>query len=115
MPGQRWPPTLEAAVYFICAEALTNVAKHARASHVQLQVISTDTQLRVEITDDGTGGADSATGSGLRGLADRAEALGGRLTITSRPGQGTRLIAELPLPDPLAPPGKLPPPEPGEP
>jgi signal transduction histidine kinase len=115
VPEQRGPPALESAVYFICAEALTNVAKHARASHVQLQVISTDTQLRVEITDDGTGGADSATGSGLRGLADRAEALGGRLTITSRPGQGTRLIAELPLPDPLATPGKLPPPEPGGP
>jgi signal transduction histidine kinase len=115
VPTQRWPPAVEAAVYFICAEALTNVAKHARASHVQLQVANTDAQLRVEIVDDGAGGADSVTGSGLRGLADRAEALGGHVTITSPPGQGTHLTAELPLPDPLATPGKLPPPERGEP
>ena len=105
VPAHRWPPALEAAVYFTCSEALTNVAKYAQASQVQLHVTSTDTQLRVEITDDGTGGADPANGSGLRGLADRIEALGGHLTITSPPGHGTRLTADLPLPGPLSPEG----------
>jgi signal transduction histidine kinase len=101
VPAQRWPPAVEAAIYFICSEALTNVAKYARASHVQLHITSTETRLRAEITDDGTGGADPAAGSGLRGLADRAEALGGHLTITSPPSHGTRLTADLPLPGPL--------------
>ena len=98
VPEQRWPPALEAAIYFICSEALTNVAKYSQATHVQLHITSTETRLRAEITDDGAGGADPAAGSGLRGLADRAEALGGHLTIASPPGQGTRLTADLPLP-----------------
>lgn len=101
VPAQRWPPALEAAIYFICAEALTNVAKYAHASQVQLHITSTETRLRAEITDDGAGGADPAAGSGLRGLADRAEALGGHLTVTSQPGHGTRITADLPLPGPL--------------
>jgi signal transduction histidine kinase len=99
VPAQRWPPALEAAAYFICSEALTNAAKYAHATHVQLSITSTETQLRAEIVDDGAGGADQTNGSGLRGLADRAEALGGHLTITSPPGHGTRLTAELPMPD----------------
>jgi signal transduction histidine kinase len=101
VPAQRWPPALEAAIYFICSEALANIAKYAQASQVQLHVTSNGTRLRAEITDDGVGGADPATGSGLRGLADRIEALGGHLTITSPPGHGTRLTADLPLPGPL--------------
>jgi signal transduction histidine kinase len=101
VPAQRWPSGLEAAVYFICSEALANVAKYAQATHVQLQITSTETQLRAEITDDGAGGADPAAGSGLRGLADRAEALGGHITITSPPGRGTHITADLPLPSPL--------------
>ena len=98
VPAQRWPAAIEAAVYFTCSEALTNVAKYAHASHVGLRITNTDAQLRVEITDDGAGGADPAAGTGLRGLADRAEALGGHLTITSPPGHGTRVTADLPLP-----------------
>jgi signal transduction histidine kinase len=108
VPPQRWPPAFEAAIYFTCSEALTNIAKHAHASRVRLHIASTDARLRVEITDDGAGGADPATGSGLRGLADRIEALGGHITITSPPGHGTRLLAELPLPDRPATSGELP-------
>lgn len=101
VPARRWPSPIEAAVYYICSEALANVAKYAQASHVELHITGTETQLRAEITDDGVGGADPAAGSGLQGLADRAEALGGHLTITSPPSQGTRLTADLPLPGPL--------------
>jgi signal transduction histidine kinase len=94
---QRWPAAIEAAAYFLCSEALANVTKYARASRVQIRVTNDETQLQVEVTDDGIGGASPAQGSGLRGLADRVQALGGRLTIDSPPGQGTRLIARLPL------------------
>ena len=100
IPPRRWPTTTEAAAYFLCSEALANTAKYAQASHVSVLITSNDDALRVEIADDGTGGADAAGGSGLRGLADRVEALGGRLTIISPPGQGTRLTAELPLSTP---------------
>ena len=100
IPPRRWPTTTEAAAYFLCSEALANTAKYAQASHVSVLITSNDDALRVEIADDGTGGADAAGGSGLRGLADRVEALGGRLTIISPPGQGTRLRAELPLSTP---------------
>ena len=109
VPTQRWPPALEAAVYFTCSEALTNVAKYAHATRVQLHITGTDSQLRVEITDDGVGGADPTEGSGLRGLADRIEALGGHLAITSPPGRGTHLTAELPVPDRPTTSGTLPP------
>ena len=100
IPPRRWPTATEAAAYFLCSEALANTAKYAQASHVSVLITSNDDALRVEIADDGTGGADAAGGSGLRGLADRVEALGGRLTIVSPPGQGTRLTAELPLSTP---------------
>ena len=99
VPAQRWQPSVEAAVYFTCSEALTNVAKYAGASQVELHIASTDTALRVEISDDGCGGADPAMGSGLRGLTDRVEALGGQITISSPIGRGTRLTAEIPLPE----------------
>jgi signal transduction histidine kinase len=87
---------LEAAAYFVCAEALTNVAKYAGATTVAIEVRREPGRLTVAITDDGAGGADPAGGTGLRGLTDRVEALGGRLTVDSAPGAGTRLVAELP-------------------
>ena len=83
------------------AEALANVIKYARASIVTVRVTCDDVSAHVEVADDGVGGADSATGSGLRGLADRVAALEGTLTVDSPPAQGTRIVAEIPLdPDP---------------
>jgi PAS domain S-box-containing protein len=91
--AERLPPSLEAAAYFIAAEALTNVAKYARASMASVSVGWEGEQLLVEIADDGVGGADPAGGSGLRGLADRVEAIGGTLAVVSPPGRGTRVRA----------------------
>jgi signal transduction histidine kinase len=96
-PSGRLPAAVEAAAYFVCSEALTNMAKYAQASHASVRLEIRDGVLVVEVADDGTGGADPAGGSGLRGLADRVEALGGRLRIDSPPGRGTRVTAELPL------------------
>jgi PAS domain S-box-containing protein len=96
LPAQRLPEPIEAASYYVIAEALTNVAKYAGASGARVRVGSLDGSVLVEVSDDGVGGADSAAGSGLRGLADRVEALGGRLDVTSPPGGGTRLRAEIP-------------------
>jgi signal transduction histidine kinase len=93
----RLAPAIEAAAYFVCSEALANVAKHAKASHATVNVEARRGLLLVEISDDGIGGVDLGHGSGLRGLADRVEALGGRLTVESFPGPGTCVIAELPL------------------
>jgi signal transduction histidine kinase len=93
------PPRVAVVAYFVCAEALANVAKHAAASRVTVTVTTGDGQLRVEIADDGIGGADPARGSGLRGLADRVETFGGTLWVESVPGRGTRLAAEIPLGD----------------
>jgi signal transduction histidine kinase len=91
------PERVAVAVYFVCAEALTNVAKHAAAAHIAVAVASSDGRVRVEIADDGIGGADPAHGSGLRGLADRVETFGGTLLVESTSGHGTRLAAEIPL------------------
>jgi signal transduction histidine kinase len=91
------PERVAVAVYFVCAEALTNVAKHAAAAHVAVVVTSSEGRVRAEIADDGIGGADPAHGSGLRGLADRVETLGGTLRVKSAPGHGTRLAAEIPF------------------
>jgi signal transduction histidine kinase len=91
------PKRVAVAVYFVCAEALTNVAKHAAAAHIAVAVTSSDGRVRVEIADDGIGGADPAQGSGLRGLADRVETFGGTLLVESTSGHGTRLAAEIPL------------------
>ncbi len=88
---------VEAAVYYVVAEALTNVAKYAGATAAAVKVASAGGLVRVEVTDDGMGGADPARGSGLRGLSDRIEALGGRLRFESPPGGGTRVWAELPI------------------
>jgi signal transduction histidine kinase len=91
------PQRVEAVAYFVCAEALANVAKHAAAARVTIAVIAGDGRLRVEIADDGVGGADPVRGSGLRGLADRVETIGGTLWVESTPRHGTRLAAEIPF------------------
>jgi len=97
VPEARFPPPVETAAYFVCSEALANVAKYAGASRAAIEVAQRGNALVVSVRDDGRGGASIDAGSGLRGLADRVEALGGRLALTSRPGEGTRLVAELPL------------------
>jgi signal transduction histidine kinase len=90
------PPAVELAVYFVVSEALTNVAKYARATAATVSVAAAPGRLVVAIADDGIGGADAADGSGLRGLNDRVEALGGRLRVVSARGAGTTVTAELP-------------------
>ncbi len=85
-----------AATWFICSEALANVAKHAHAAHASVSVQAVGDTLVIEIEDDGSGGADMIQGSGLRGLADRAEALGGTFHVDSRVGVGTRIEATIP-------------------
>ena len=97
MPDDRFAPAQELVAYFVCSEALANVAKYADASQARVTVVASDDELRVRVADDGVGGADARRGSGLRGLADRVEALGGRLTIQSEPGRGTRVSGSLPL------------------
>jgi signal transduction histidine kinase len=94
----RLPPAVEAALLFVCSEALANVAKHSGASKVTIEVAADQWRVRVAVVDDGRGGTDPATGSGLRGLADRVEALDGRFVVTSRDGKGTRVAAEIELP-----------------
>ena len=96
IPDERLPEPVEAAAYYLIAEALTNVAKYAHASTVRVRVDATDASVVVAVSDDGVGGADPATGSGLRGLADRVEALGGSLEVVSPAGAGTSLRAEIP-------------------
>ncbi|MGH2996383.1 MAG: PAS domain-containing sensor histidine kinase, partial [Gaiellaceae bacterium] len=90
------PPPVEAAAYYVVSEALTNVARYAEASAVQVRVERSDGRAVVEVADDGVGGADPSQGSGLRGLADRVEALDGSLVVESSPGSGTRIRAEFP-------------------
>jgi signal transduction histidine kinase len=97
VPPERMPPPIEATIYFVCSEALTNVAKYARASRVAVDVNRSSDEVSATIEDDGVGGADPNRGSGLRGLVDRVEALGGRLRIESPAAAGTRLVATLPL------------------
>jgi PAS domain S-box-containing protein len=96
VPDERLPESVEAAAYYLIAEALTNVAKYAGASAVRVRVTAGDGRIAVEVADDGVGGADPAAGSGLRGLADRVESLGGALDVRSPAGGGTRLRAEIP-------------------
>ena len=95
-PLDRLPEAVELAAYFVVCEALANVAKYARAMTVTVRVWRAGRVARVEIADDGIGGADDAAGSGLRGLADRVEALQGTLSVNSSPGGGTVITAELP-------------------
>jgi signal transduction histidine kinase len=91
------PPAARVTAYFVCAEALANVVKHAGARTAHIAVRRRDGAIVVEVRDDGVGGADPGAGSGLRGLADRVEALGGTLRVESPPGRGTLLAAEIPL------------------
>lgn len=86
----------EAALFFVCSESLANAAKHASASRVAIELRRAGGRVVVAVTDDGGGGADLDRGAGLRGLADRVEALGGRFRVESAPGRGTRVEAELP-------------------
>jgi PAS domain S-box-containing protein len=96
IPDGRLPEPVEAAAYYLIAEALTNVTKYADASTARVRVALNDASVVVEVSDDGVGGADPASGSGLRGLADRVEALGGSLDVVSPAGAGTSLRAEIP-------------------
>jgi signal transduction histidine kinase len=93
------PDDVELAAYFIVCESLTNARKYADATVVRIRVARVADALVVEIVDDGAGGADPSSGTGLRGLADRVDALDGRLELDSRPGAGTRVSARLPLRD----------------
>jgi len=94
---RRLDPDVETAAYFVCAEALTNIAKYAHAAHARISVRGGPGELVVEISDDGVGGADPSRGSGLTGLSDRLDVVGGTLAVDSPAGAGTRLIARIPL------------------
>jgi len=95
-PTGRLPAAVETAAYFVVAEALTNVSRYARAAHATVRVERVNGRLLVDVSDDGIGGATPGGGSGLRGLSDRVAALSGTLEVSSPPGHGTRLRAELP-------------------
>jgi signal transduction histidine kinase len=97
VPDRRLPPTVEATAYFVISEALANVAKYASATQASISAQQRGSTLRVEVGDDGVGGADSARGTGIRGLQDRVAALGGKVTIDSPAGQGTLVMAEIPI------------------
>ena len=98
-PAERLPENIEATTYYIVSEALTNVAKHAQATKAKVEMTVAGDVLKFEITDDGRGGADPSAGSGILGLRDRAEAVGGTLFVISPPGKGTLVTAQLPLSD----------------
>jgi signal transduction histidine kinase len=94
---RRLPEAAEVAAYYVVAEALTNAAKHAHASQVNVRAQAGAANLRLSIRDDGVGGADLAKGSGLTGLTNRVEILGGHLEISSKAGSGTSLLVDIPL------------------
>jgi signal transduction histidine kinase len=96
LPADRLPEQVETAAYFVASEALANAGKHSHASEVRLTALAAGETLALEVSDDGIGGAGGGAGSGLRGLADRVEAIGGRLTVSSPPGRGTTIRAEIP-------------------
>ncbi len=98
MRGARLPQRVEEAAYFVVSEAMTNALKHASATRLVVRLLPADGSLQVEVCDDGRGFDPAvAEGSGLSGMRDRVEAIGGTLCIVSRPGAGTRLTACLPL------------------
>lgn len=103
--SERYSPAVEGAAYFVISEALANVTKYAKATKATVRVRGLDDHLRIEVDDDGIGGADPLSGSGLRGLADRLAALDGTIAIVSPPGGGTRISAQIPtiqpMPDPV--------------
>ncbi|HET8526495.1 MAG TPA: ATP-binding protein, partial [Actinomycetota bacterium] len=96
----RYPQEIEAAVYFCCLEALQNVAKYAKAEHVDVRLARDQQELVFEVSDDGQGFDPGATprGTGLEGMADRLDAIGGRLQVASEPGHGTSVVGEVPVP-----------------
>jgi signal transduction histidine kinase len=96
VPAERLAAPVESTAYFVVAEALTNVARYSQASYAEVEIGRDNGTLIVEVRDDGVGGADPARGSGLRGLADRVAAVDGRLVVTSEPGAGTTVHAEIP-------------------
>jgi signal transduction histidine kinase len=100
--GARLPEPVEVSAYYLASEALTNAAKHAHASQVRITVDVADSWLVLTIRDDGVGGADPSRGSGLIGLHDRVEALGGAVVVKSEPGVGTVLTAQIPVAAPSA-------------
>jgi signal transduction histidine kinase len=93
----RLEEPVEVAAYFVASEALANAAKYSEASRIDVSLGQRDGRLMLSVRDDGVGGADAGRGSGLVGLTDRVEALGGSIRVSSRPGQGTQVTAELPL------------------
>ena len=97
LPSERLSEPIEAAAFYVVSESLANVAKYASASQARVDLARDDSLLVVEVSDDGVGGADAEKGSGLRGLSDRVEALGGRFRVSSEQGRGTTVRAELPV------------------
>jgi signal transduction histidine kinase len=93
----RLAEPIEVAAYFVASEALANAAKHSQANRIDVSLEQRDGRLVLSVRDDGVGGADAALGSGLVGLTDRVEALGGAISVDSPPGTGTQITAELPL------------------
>lgn len=95
LPDRRLPLAVEATAYFVVSEALANTAKYASATLANVGASCDDSRLRVEVGDDGIGGADSSRGTGIRGLEDRVAAMGGKLKVVSPPGRGTLVVAEI--------------------
>ncbi|MBD0280949.1 MAG: sensor domain-containing protein [Thermoleophilaceae bacterium] len=102
-PAERLPEPVEAAAYFVVSESLANVSKHAHATRAEVSVAVGEGRVTVTVGDDGVGGADPENGSGLQGLADRVGAVDGHLTVHSPPGEGTRVVATIPLAAPPVP------------
>ena len=98
VPDRRLSPAVEATAYFVVSEALANVAKYSTATQASVGADCRGSTLHVEVGDNGVGGADASRGSGIHGLEDRVAAIGGRVTIDSPPGQGTLVVAEIPIP-----------------
>jgi signal transduction histidine kinase len=97
LPATRWDESVETTAYYVVAEAITNAQRHARAPSIGIRAVEARGALRIEVRDNGVGGADEGSGSGLEGLRDRVEALGGTFEVDSAPGQGTRIVAAIPL------------------
>jgi len=97
LPSGRLDPTAEATAYYVVAEALTNAQRHAQATVIRIRVAESSRALRIGVSDDGVGGADESHGSGLQGLRDRVEAVGGTLRVLSGAGRGTQVVADIPL------------------
>jgi signal transduction histidine kinase len=96
-PAGKLPAPVELAGYFVVAEALANAVKHAHPEELSIRLSRANGDLRIEVADDGVGGAETTgAGAGMRGMADRVDVLGGRLTVISPPGGGTRVVAEVP-------------------